>query len=108
MRVDLPTSSTHESSACAAAAHPRAARAIGLAAATAIDVRVVIDRDDLDASLSLVDPVDDTKVTAPATGPPLEAERHRRGLVPEHLLDDLHIRLGRDGEVGCGAVASAG
>jgi hypothetical protein len=28
--------------------------------------------------------------------------------VPEHLLDDLHIRLGRDGEVGCGAVASAG
>jgi hypothetical protein len=34
----------------------------------------VIDRDDLDASLSLVDPVDDTKVTAPGAGQPLQVE----------------------------------
>ena len=32
----------------------------------------------------------------------VEVERHRGRLVPEHLLDDFHVRAGGDGERRCG------
>ena len=60
---------------------------LGLAPSGAVDVRAVIDRDDLDASLRLVDPVDDSEVTAPGAAQSVEIEFERRADPPRTLSE---------------------